>query len=231
MSNITLDPRLQLVADAVRQGARFADVGTDHAYLPLALLDMGRLSFAVASDVAEGPLAFARENLREAGREGELTLICTDGLQGMEGLGLTDISICGMGGELIAAILAAAPFVKSPAVRLYLQPMSRAESLRYYLAEEGFAVLCERYAVAAGRPYACLVCEYTGIPRKIGHAEAMLGDPAVRDARDAAPFAALLDLREREALRRIRGRRMGGADTEADELLLAAIAKERERVL
>ena len=231
MNNIALDPRLQLVADAVRQGARFADVGTDHAYLPLALLEAGRLSFAVASDVAEGPLAAARDNLRAAGREGELTLICTDGLRGMEGLGLTDIAICGMGGELIAAILAAAPFVKDPAVRLYLQPMSRVEALRRYLAEEGFAIIRERYAVAAGRPYACLICEYTGASHGIGEAEAMLGDPAVRDHRDSAAFLALLDLRKREAERRLRGRRLGGADTAEDERLLAAISAERERYL
>ena len=228
MSNQSVDPRLQLAATLVREGACFADVGTDHAYLPLYLLSTGRIASAVAADVAEGPLAAARDNVRAAGMEGKVTLILTDGLTGMAHLGLTDIAICGMGGELIASIIEAAPFVRDPAVRLILQPMSRAESLRTYLAERGFAVLAERYTVAAGRPYACLAVSYDGVRRTLTATEAILGDPTVRDPRDAAAFLALLDLCERKACSRIRGRRDGGVDVSADEELVLAIKRERE---
>lgn len=231
MNKRPLDPRLALAASFVREGAVFADVGTDHAYLPLSLLAEGRIASAVASDVANGPLERARRNVRAEGREREVTLLLADGLLGMEGLGLTDIAICGMGGEMIVSILRAAPFVRDPAVRLILQPMTRAQDVRRYLAAEGFATPCERYAVAAGRIYTCLATSYEGTPRRITEAEAELGHPASRDARDREVFLALLEKREHEVLARKEGKRVGGAGVAEEDRLLAAIAAEREGVI
>lgn len=231
MNNFALDARLATVAALVRRGARFADVGTDHAYLPIHLLDQGIIVSAVASDVAEGPLASARANVRSAGHEGKVTLLLANGLMGMERLSLTDIAICGMGGELIVDILAVAPFVKDPDIRLILQPMSRAEVLRTYLASEGFAVHAERYAIAADRAYLCLAATYTGVPYEIDAVRAVLGERALRCPEDTAAFSAYLDAREREALRRLRGKRSGGIATHAEDALLSAIKQEREMLV
>ena len=230
MSNLLPDARLRLAASFVRSGARFADIGTDHAYLPIYLLREGRIASAVAADVAEGPLGRARRNVEECGLSDRIELRLADGLSGMEGCGLTDIAICGMGGELIAAILRAAPFVREGDVRLILQPMTRIAELRRYLAAEGFAIDGERYAVAAGRAYTCLCVTFTGVPYPIDAVTAELGFHERRLPEDRAAFAALLDEREREALARIRGKRLGGADTTEEETMLAAIAAERERL-
>ena len=226
-----LDPRLALAASFVRPGARFADIGTDHAYLPLSLLAEGRIASAVAADIAQGPLERARANVLAAGREGEVTLRLTPGLTGMEELGLTDIAICGMGGEMILSILAAAPFVKGGDVRLILQPMTHLADVRRGLAADGFAILGERCAIAAGRPYVCLCATYTGERRTLTPEVAELGDSHVWDARDTAAFLTLLAAREREARARIAGKTQGGADTAEERALLAAIAAERERLL
>ncbi len=226
-----LDPRLALAASFVRPGAHFADIGTDHAYLPLWLLGEGRIASAVAADIARGPLERARANVRAAGRENEVTLLLTPGLTGMEGLGLTDIAICGMGGEMILSILAAAPFVKERGIRLILQPMTHLADVRASLAAEGFAIEGERCAIAAGRPYVCLAATYTGVRRTLAPAIAELGDCRVWDARDTAAFLTLLAAREREARARIVGKTQGGVDTAEERALLAAIAAERERLV
>ncbi|MBO7292702.1 MAG: SAM-dependent methyltransferase [Clostridia bacterium] len=231
MSKIpSLSPRLTMASALVRPGARFADVGTDHAYLPIHLLKRGQISYAVAADVAEGPLDRARENLDAAGLLDKVKLLLTDGLAGMEGLSLTDIAICGMGGELIAAILAAAPFVRDPALRLILQPMTKADALRTYLAAEGFSVFSERYAVEDGRVYLCLGATYDGEVRNLSRTVAVLGERAKRAADDREAFLTYLDIREREVRGRLFGKRAGGADTAADEALLAAIDEERRGV-
>ena len=231
MNNFDLDARLLSVASLVRRGAHFADVGTDHAYLPIHLLQKGQIRSAVASDIAKGPLASARANVLAAGYETEVTLLLTDGLLGMDRLSLTDIAICGMGGELIVDILMAAPFVKDADIRLILQPMSRAEVLRAYLASEGFSVLAERYSVAAGRAYLALAVAYTGVPYEIDPVRAVLGDPTLRAPEDAAAYSAYLDAREREALCRLRGKTDGGISTAAEDALLLAIKQEREGLL
>ena len=225
------DARLLLAAELCRKDARFADIGTDHAHLPLYLLSIGRIGSAFAADVAEGPLARAKRSVEAAGMQDKVTLLLADGLSGMEGLGLTDIAICGMGGELIASILAAAPFVRDPAVRLILQPMTRAEALRQYLAEAGFSVFSERYALSGGRAYLCLGAAYSGDIHTVGPIEAVLGDPTLRDARDTAAFLAFLDTKEREARGRLHGKRLGNASSSFEEELLAAIKAERENLL
>ncbi len=229
--NPPIDARLLLAAELCRKGARFADIGTDHAHLPLYLLSIGRISSAVAADVAEGPLARAKRSVEAAGMADRVTLLLADGLSGMEGLGLTDIAICGTGGELIASILAAAPFVRDPSVRLILQPMTRAEALRRYLAEAGFSVVAERYAVSGGRAYLCLGAAYSGNARTVGPIEAVLGDPALRDVRDREAFLAFLDMREKEAKGRLCGKKLGNASASFEEELLSAIKTERENLL
>ena len=80
-----------------------------------------------------------------------------------------------MGGELIADIIDRAPHLKSHGVRLILQPMTRAASLRHYLAENGFSVIGESYSADGGKFYVCLCAEYTGEYSVIGDFEAEFG--------------------------------------------------------
>ena len=101
--------RLASAAELVRQNAIFADIGTDHAYLPLFLLESGRINFAYCSDINEGPLASARKNAEERGMVDKMDFILTDGATVLRDRGITDYAICGMGGELIADIIHRAP--------------------------------------------------------------------------------------------------------------------------
>ena len=143
-----LSPRLRLLADWVRPGARVADVGTDHAYLPVWLVLHGRVSSAIASDLRKGPIQRARETCLRHGADSVDCRLC-DGLSGIGAEEADTVIIAGMGGENIAAILAAAPWTKDGAHTLLLQPMTRAASLRKFLAENGYTILrealtCER---------------------------------------------------------------------------------------
>ena len=105
MKNEGLNPRLSCAAGFVRQGAVFADIGTDHAYLPLFLLEEGIIERAVCSDINEGPLESARRNAAERGLSDRCAFLLADGACEALALGATDVAICGMGGELIADIV------------------------------------------------------------------------------------------------------------------------------
>lgn len=123
-----LPPRLAAIAALVPDGARLADVGTDHALLPIRLLLDGKIQRAVATDIRPGPLSRARENAYAAGVQ-DLSCVLCDGLTGISPDSVDTVVIAGMGGENIAAILRAAPWACRNALCI-LQPMSRPEELR-----------------------------------------------------------------------------------------------------
>ena len=221
----TPDARLAACASFVRRGSVFCDVGTDHAYLPLYLLEEGLISRAVACDIGEGPLASARAHLAEAGMLDRVKLVLTDGLVGLEEEGIEDIAVCGMGGELICHILKNAPFTKDPAVRLILQPMTHIADLRHFLAENGYAVTAERLSLAAGRVYTCLCACYDGCVRTLSPAEALFGLAPAEEEEQRALYARLLS-RTRTALQKqVRGREAGGDDPAEERELLVTCEK------
>lgn len=149
---LTLTSRLQLLADWVPQGAAFADIGTDHAYLPVWLVVNGRVSHAIASDLRKGPLQRARETGRTYGAEG-IDYRLGSGLDTVQPHEADTIAIAGMGGENIASILSAAPWTADGHHTLLLAPHTKAEQLRRYLMEHGYAILREALVRDRGTLY------------------------------------------------------------------------------
>ncbi len=141
-----LSPRLRMVGELVPPGARLADVGTDHAYLPAALILEGKIPWAIAADLRRGPLDRARATVREYALTGKIAFRLCDGLAGIRPDEADAVVIAGMGGETIAAILSAAPWVREKNMPLILQPMSSFPDLREWLDRNGFSIEEERLA-------------------------------------------------------------------------------------
>lgn len=150
--HLELTPRLQLLADWVRPGAKLADVGTDHAYLPVWLSIHGRVTAAIASDLRAGPLERARKTGLTYGAEGIDYRLCA-GLDDILPEEADTIVIAGMGGENIVSILSAAPWTADGAHTLLLQPMTHAEDLRAFLAKHGYAITREALVRDRGTIY------------------------------------------------------------------------------
>lgn len=140
MHTIELSPRLLAVAGCVPPGVRFADVGTDHAYLPAYLLQRGVIDRAIASDLRRGPLDRARQTADRCGLTERISFRLCSGLDGISPEEVEVIAIAGMGGETITAILAAAPWTRLGDYRLLLQPMSALPELRAWLQKHGYKV-------------------------------------------------------------------------------------------
>lgn len=153
---LELGPRLRAIADLVPPDCRcLADIGTDHGYVPAALLLAGRVGRAVAADVGALPLDHARCTAARCGVEDRMDLRLGDGLSVLSPGEADVIVIAGMGGDTIAGILAAAPWSRDGPL-LLLQPMSRAHELRRWLPERGYAVRAETLVQDKGVLYPIL---------------------------------------------------------------------------
>ena len=172
---LRLKPRLQMAADMVRDGTRLADIGTDHAYLPAALILGGRIKSAIAADLRKGPLENAEATVRTYGIADKVQLRLSDGLKFVLPEEVDDIVIAGMGGILIAEILEAAPWVKDKKKRLILQPQSHSEDVRRYLFANGFKIIEESACFEDGKVYICMCAEYSGKVTQHTEAETLLG--------------------------------------------------------
>ena len=223
MKSTQLDARLRSAALLVRQGAVFADVGTDHAHLPIFLLKAGVIGRAVLSDINEGPLLSAKENAEANGLSDRVELVLTDGVRGLGGKGITDYAICGMGGELIADIIASGEHLFDTGVRLILQPMTRQAHLRRELCRLGFEILEERYSFADGRYYLTMLVEYCGESSEIDDITAELGFSYAEET--AAEYVGYLTAKLASYTSQIAGKRRGGVDASGDERIAGAIQK------
>ncbi len=219
-----LNARLRSASEFVRQDAYFADVGTDHAYLPLFLLESGRISSAVCADINKGPLKTAKKNIEEAGLLDKVKLVLTDGAEGLVEFGITDYAICGMGGELIADIIERSPHLATHGVRLILGPMSKQAHLRRYLASRGFSVIREAYSYDAGKYYLTLVSEYTGEVRDITDFEAEFGNLPPR-AEFYPELCGYIDRKIKALKKIIKGKEDGSGDAEIEKALLSEYTK------
>ncbi len=173
-NGITPDSRLQSAVPYVKRGGCVADIGTDHAYLPIHLVEEGIVRRALACDINEGPIRSARENIAAAGLEEKIATLCTDGLHGVEAYAPDDILIFGMGGELIVKILEEAPWVQNESIGLILQPMSRAAVLREWLLQHGFSILGEHLSHEE-RYYQTIYARHTGEFCRYSEEELLVG--------------------------------------------------------
>jgi len=221
-----LDKRLALAASFVRRGAVVADIGTDHAYLPIFLVMTGKSPHAVAADINEGPLERARINCERCLLTDKITLCLSDGLTNipLDKLGVSDIVICGMGGELIAEILEKSDYTRNCGVRLILQPMSQAARLRTYLAKRGYRTVDGSMTEAQKKIYQCIVCEYDGIPRTLTKAEAHLGAENIYAKPTPVFIKAAKSLMEKTE-RAVAGMHEGGLDTSYEIDLICELVK------
>ena len=217
-----LDQRLRSVADYVRDGACVADIGTDHAYLPVWLVLSGRVRTAIASDIVEGPVARAAANVARYGVGDRVKVIRADGLSGVKDSSVTDIVIAGMGGELIAAIISAADWVYKEGYRLILQPMTHPEILRRELLASGFFILDETLSRSSDgkKLYVTLCTEYKGgdLSRDWSEGELLLGKRNIE--RGGVIFGELVRRLVHQYEKIISAKKEAGADAFEEERIL-----------
>ena len=155
-----ISKRLELLASFVPQGAILLDVGSDHAYLPIDLVERGQIAAAIAGEVVEGPYQSAVRNVEAHGLKEKIQVRLANGLAACEESDqVSVITIAGMGGRLIARILEEGLDKLANVECLILQPNNREDDLRIWLQDNGFQIVAESILEEAGKFYEILVVE------------------------------------------------------------------------
>ena len=203
------------------------DVGCDHAKLAIYLVQSRICKYVTASDIKEGPVSMARENVSRRTLMGTplseyIDIVLTDGLSGLEDKNANRIFILGMGGDVISGILDRADFIRSDEnkgkIKFVLQPMTSEDKLRSYLLENGYNILDEEMVEDKGRVYAVMSVCFDGIKRQYTPAELLLGKKNIEKGGEL--FLRQLERRMRITVWTIDERKTAGLDcTEFEEFL------------
>lgn len=161
MNNIiNISERLKCVASLVNKGARVADIGTDHAYLPIYLVQNGISNKVYACDVRKEPLRRAKLHIDEYGLSDKITTQLCDGLKGINKGDVDTVTICGMGGKLMKNILKAGIDKLGDNTQLVLSAQSELRDFRKYLLETGIDIKSEHMLLEDGKYYFIFDCVY-----------------------------------------------------------------------
>ncbi|QGP92566.1 tRNA (adenine(22)-N(1))-methyltransferase [Neomoorella glycerini] len=179
--------RLRAVAGMVPPGSRVADIGTDHAYLPLYLAGSDRCPLVIAVEAAPGPYQRALAAVAAAGLKGRVEVRLGDGLAPLQPGEVDTVTMAGLGALTQQRILAARPGVRQGLKRLVLQPQGEAGPLRRYLAATGWYLYNEELVYESGRYYIILAaCQgaspsYSDLEWRIGPLLLQRRHPLLRD--------------------------------------------------
>lgn len=157
---LKLSKRLTAAASLVNPCSVLADVGTDHGYVPIYLIEQGKIQGAIAMDINRGPLCRAQEHIVQYHMEGRIETRLSDGVAALAPGEAQAILIAGMGGGLVIHILSSGSAVCRKAGELILQPQSELFRVRMFLAEEGYAVQDEEMTLEDGKYYPMMRVAY-----------------------------------------------------------------------
>lgn len=224
--NYKLNKRLLCAASFVENGARVADIGCDHAYLPIYLIKENIADTVVACDINEGPCETARENIRRQGLSDVISVRCTDGLTGIEDIAPDNIVICGMGGDLIFRIVSDSRYTRDKRPLLILQPMTKSSELRSSLLSDGYNIEKEAL-VYDDRLYEVIVCRYDGIKREWSALRLLTGKYADKNELYVQHISKLI--KQYSCI--IEGKKKAGLDISAEEKILKELKNEGNTVI
>lgn len=148
-----LSKRLFAVASLVTPGNIVADIGTDHAYIPIYLIEKNICVSAIAMDVNAGPIERANEHIEEAGYQDRIDTRLSNGLEKLKKGEADSVIIAGMGGGLVMQILSAYPEVTCSLKECVLQPQSEIAKVRAFLLNRGFEIVEEDMVLDEGKYY------------------------------------------------------------------------------
>ena len=168
----TLSQRLETVANMVTPGYKIADIGTDHGFVPISLIERNIIPSAIAMDVNNGPLAIARENIRDAGLLDRIEIRKSDGLENLKANEVDCAIFVGMGGNLIIKLLSNNWKITRSLKECIVGPQSEWVKVRRFLLEQGFSIVQEDMVNDAGKYY--LVMKVTPYEPKESWSEAEL---------------------------------------------------------
>lgn len=159
-----LSRRLQQIADYIAKGSRVADVGTDHALLPIYLVQSGQADAVIATDVAQGPVLAAQANVAKHKASPQISVRLGDGLQTVSPGEVDTVVIAGMGGGTAVHIMEQSPQVVAHVRRVIIQPMNASRQVREYLRSIHFGLVDECLFADDGRFYEVLVADVDASP-------------------------------------------------------------------
>ena len=204
-----LSKRLKTVAFLVTRGNTVADIGTDHGYVPIYLMEEHIASFVYAMDVNEGPLNKAKTNIKKHDLDDCIETILSDGFDNFGDRTADTVVIAGMGGDLIVDILTRA---KTYSFReLVLSPHKRVDLVRKYLCENGYQIVDEKLIEDGGKYYPIIKGALTGKSENLTDVELEFG-PFLLETKDVT-LKAFLDLKYQKF-----SRIKSGLDREDEEL-------------
>lgn len=188
--------RLELIASLVKDGVGVADVGTDHAYIPIMLRRSGYKGNIIAGDINECPLEKARQSLENAGLSDSVELVLCDGLSGVDSSKVDTVIVAGMGGDTITGILDRGLYdmpdwASRSDYKLILQPVTKPEILRFWLVNNGFIITNEMQTEENGMLYH-IICAQPGESPKYKDAELYTG--RLEQIQDSKYFDKLLSM-------------------------------------
>ena len=172
---INLSERLLAAASLVKGGGILADIGTDHGYLPIYLIQSGKIEKAIAADIGKMPLENARKSVVQYELADKIELRLSDGLNSFRENEVDEIVFAGMGGTLIAEKLKETPWIKNKKLHFVFQPQSRAEDIRQFLFENGFQIEKEIATHEGNRMYIAFSAFYNGEKTEYTYADCFLG--------------------------------------------------------